>query len=296
MTQLSAEQIQRAADACQAHLGEMAEVFRAAFDCELRLQPAGPRPFAADQLQAYDAPGLAVALSIGEQSLLMLIPESLPLPPWYGEPGISENNRLQTFAHELSLQVLPADMQAQRHSAMAAPSLKALAESARIPAEALVVELSAAAADSAESEAPTARILVLVPVDGLPLPAASADAPAEEAPGDFDQAADADDGEETTAPQPARGLTADEALRALRVLRVPVTVSVRLAERKVPLGQIVGFVPGALLTFNKSCEELLDLFVNNHRYCQGEAVKIGENFGLRVAKVGVTERREEHVL
>jgi flagellar motor switch/type III secretory pathway protein FliN len=95
---------------------------------------------------------------------------------------------------------------------------------------------------------------------------------------------------------PDTGLSLDQALRALRIMNVPVTVSVRLAERKMPLGQIVGLVPGALVPFNKSCEELLDLFVNNYRYCQGEAIKIGENFGLKVARVGVQEERKEHVL
>lgn len=88
----------------------------------------------------------------------------------------------------------------------------------------------------------------------------------------------------------------DLAWRAQRILPVPVTVSVLLAERKMPVGQVAGLVPGALITFNKSCEDLLDLFVNNHRHCQGEAVKIGEHFGLKVVRVGVQETRKEHVL
>jgi flagellar motor switch protein FliN/FliY len=91
-------------------------------------------------------------------------------------------------------------------------------------------------------------------------------------------------------------VAADAALRALRVLRVPVTVSVRLAERKMSLGAVVALGPGSLVTFNKSCEDLLDLYVNNHRYCQGEAIKIGESFGLKISKVGVTEERKERII
>ena len=90
--------------------------------------------------------------------------------------------------------------------------------------------------------------------------------------------------------------SADAALRALRVLNVPVTVSVRLAERKMSLGTVVALVPGSLVTFNKSCEDLLDLYVNNHRFCQGEAIKIGESFGLKVSKVGVDEERRERIV
>ena len=40
----------------------------------------------------------------------------------------------------------------------------------------------------------------------------------------------------------------------------------------------------------------LDLYVNNFRYCRGEAIKIGEKFGLRVKDVGVVEEREQRIL
>jgi flagellar motor switch protein FliN/FliY len=62
------------------------------------------------------------------------------------------------------------------------------------------------------------------------------------------------------------------------------------------LGSVVGLVPGSLVTFTKSCEDLLDLYVNNRRYCQGEAVKIGESFGLKVSKVAVAEERKERII
>ena len=77
---------------------------------------------------------------------------------------------------------------------------------------------------------------------------------------------------------------------------VPVTVSVRLAERKMSLGAVVALGPGSLVTFNKSCEDLLDLYVNNFRYCRGEAVKIGENFGLKIDEVGVEDVRKSKIL
>ena len=34
-----------------------------------------------------------------------------------------------------------------------------------------------------------------------------------------------------------------------------------------------------MLAFDKSCEDLLGLYVNNQVYARGEAVKIGEKFG-----------------
>jgi len=222
---------------------------------------------------------------------------------------------------------LPDDLEADRFSAVAAANLKELAERAQIdPATTLVLAVFHASA--AETDEAIAKILIVVPVDvsrlstpndaaasaqneagpagsgkseSPSLEPASAGAPTDSPEPDSDAVVGEQTGEEDSTPAPenvpvASGYSRDAALRALRILNVPVTVSVRLAERKMPLGQIVALVPGALVPFNKSCEDLLDLFVNNHRYCQGEAIKIGENFGLKVAKVGVTEERKDHVL
>ena len=86
--------------------------------------------------------------------------------------------------------------------------------------------------------------------------------------------------------------SADAALRALRVLNVPVTVSVRLAERKMSLGTVVALVPGSLVTFNKSCEALLDLFVNNQRFLSRvRRSRSAKASGLKVSKVGVKTKK-----
>jgi len=77
---------------------------------------------------------------------------------------------------------------------------------------------------------------------------------------------------------------------------LPVTVSVRLAEKKIELGQLVTITPGGLITFNKGCESLLDLFVNNHLYGRGEAIKVGEKFGLKVTEVGIQTERMSRIL
>ena len=72
--------------------------------------------------------------------------------------------------------------------------------------------------------------------------------------------------------------------------------SERLSEKKVVLGQLVGIGPGAIISFEKSCEDLLDLYINNKLYCRGEAVKIGEKFGLKINEVGSVEERVSALL
>jgi flagellar motor switch protein FliN/FliY len=47
---------------------------------------------------------------------------------------------------------------------------------------------------------------------------------------------------------------------------------------------------GAIIEFSKSSEQPLELLVNNVVIALGEAVKIGENFGLRIRQVGDTKQ------
>lgn len=75
------------------------------------------------------------------------------------------------------------------------------------------------------------------------------------------------------------------------LLRVQVPVTVTLASKRQPIAKILELGPGAILQFDKSCEELLDLEVNGHRIGVGEAVKVGDKFGLRVTSMVLPDER-----
>lgn len=66
------------------------------------------------------------------------------------------------------------------------------------------------------------------------------------------------------------------------VLSVRAPVSVTLASKKVRLDTILGLGPGAMLTFDKNCDEPLTLEVGGYPIATGEAVKVGDKFGLRI--------------
>jgi len=70
------------------------------------------------------------------------------------------------------------------------------------------------------------------------------------------------------------------------ILRLPVPVIVKLAERKLLLSEVMRLGVGAIIEFVKSSEEPLELLINNKTIGVGEAVKVGENFGLRIKQVG----------
>jgi flagellar motor switch protein FliN len=69
------------------------------------------------------------------------------------------------------------------------------------------------------------------------------------------------------------------------LLRVEVPVVVTLAENRQPLRRILELGPGSIIQFDKSCDETLELSVGNHPIAAGEAVKVGEKFGLRITSI-----------
>ncbi len=71
--------------------------------------------------------------------------------------------------------------------------------------------------------------------------------------------------------------------RSLLHIEVPVTVT--LAAKKQPVGKIMELAPGSIIQFDKSCEEMLDLEVGGQAVAQGEAVKVGDKFGIRLTSL-----------
>jgi len=71
-----------------------------------------------------------------------------------------------------------------------------------------------------------------------------------------------------------------------RILRVQVPVIVKLAERKLPLSEVLRLGAGAIIEFSRSSDDPLELMVNNKTVALGETVKVGENFGLRITQIG----------
>ena len=71
-----------------------------------------------------------------------------------------------------------------------------------------------------------------------------------------------------------------------RILQLEVPVIVKLAERKLTLGEVMRLGAGAIIEFSKSSEEPLELLINNKPIGVGDAVKVGENFGLKITQIG----------
>jgi len=78
-------------------------------------------------------------------------------------------------------------------------------------------------------------------------------------------------------------------LRTILELTVPVIV--QIGERRVPVEEVLALAPGSILELPKNADEPLDLLINNKTIGHGEAVKVGENFGIRINRIGSATQR-----
>lgn len=78
-----------------------------------------------------------------------------------------------------------------------------------------------------------------------------------------------------------------------QIMQLEVPLVVRLGQRPMRVSEVLALVPGAIIELPKHADSELDLLVNNMPIGSGTAVKVGENFGLRVTRVGDRATRLE---
>lgn len=276
MAAFTEENVETILAACSGNAAAIAESLSQCFGKSYRLELGDSNFWSpADIPASLNGPGVMALLAAQSQGLAVLLPESLNLPEWIAHPNDSENARLQTLSMEWSLSLLPPEIEAEKYRTLVVTNLGQALQSMS-PAEwAATLEFKVFDDDLSPSD-PISSLLVVWPL---------------ERPNFEDQIATA---EPEPTRSPATPLPPADPLARLRHL--PIQVSVRLAEKKIPMLQLLSITPGMLITFNKSCEDLLDLYVNNARYCRGEAVKIGENFGLKINQVGVPPESTQKVI
>lgn len=69
--------------------------------------------------------------------------------------------------------------------------------------------------------------------------------------------------------------------RGLLQIRVPIQVT--LAAQRKSIQEIVELGPGSIVKFDKTCDEPLELSIGGRTIAQGEVVKVGDKFGLRIS-------------
>ncbi|MEZ6089078.1 MAG: FliM/FliN family flagellar motor switch protein [Pirellulaceae bacterium] len=70
-----------------------------------------------------------------------------------------------------------------------------------------------------------------------------------------------------------------------RVLQIETEVSVVLATKRIALQEVLNLTPGTMIHFDKGCDEPLMLQAGHEPIARGDAVKVGDKFGIRVRDV-----------
>lgn len=76
---------------------------------------------------------------------------------------------------------------------------------------------------------------------------------------------------------------------AIKKIEVPVIV--QISRHEMSLRSIVDLRPGAIIELPKSADDELEILVRNRQIGCGRAVKVGENFGIRISFVGDIKER-----
>lgn len=77
------------------------------------------------------------------------------------------------------------------------------------------------------------------------------------------------------------------------VMDVPVELTIELGRRQMRIADVLRLGPGSVLELDKVSGEPLDIYVNNRLIARGEAVVIGERYGVRLTEVLVAEHQLE---
>jgi flagellar motor switch protein FliN len=308
MSELSAGIVNEVVAACQTGLGETVEALGRALDAKFTAEVGAATPLDVNEPD-FAGPALAVLMSIGDTSAIAVLPEAGGLlPAWVAAPDPTGTSKLTTLAQELSMLVLPETLMADdfRAARVAAAGAALARSSPAADAQSVAIHLK-----TDDGRQAVLRVLfpfadgakVYEPAGPGPATAAGPAAPTQAAP-QLDPAPKAKSIE-----KPAGVLRGDAARQAVvaeekrrtqlgdlpnyakSLLKIKVPVMVTLARKKQSLGRIVEIGPGTILQFSKSCDQPLDLEVNGEHIGQGEAVKVGDKFGLRVSAMKLPDER-----
>jgi len=281
VSELTAEIVAEVLAACQAGAEEAAGALNRSLDGEFTVTVGEPGSYQGDSIpEGFDGAGLAVLLKFGDLGFAALLPESSGLlPDWVADPDPTGESKLSTLAQELSMLLVPETLIADSFEAMRVEQLGAALSAAGVAEGAALVPLQIASGDT------TAQLSLI-----WPLPSPDSLYPAKEVA--EEETADPPPAASPPAPSPALDFTSLPAY-SQSLLKVKVAVHVELATKKEKIGEVVELAPGSIIKFEKSCEDMLHLYVGNQVVAEGEAIKVGDKFGFRVSSI---QMPEEHFM
>ena len=79
------------------------------------------------------------------------------------------------------------------------------------------------------------------------------------------------------------------------LLDVPVVMTVEVGRKSLPIKDLLSLTPGAVVTFDRSVTEPMDVMINGTLIARGEVVSAEGKFGLRLVDIVSTKKRLEQL-
>ncbi|MCA9102088.1 MAG: FliM/FliN family flagellar motor switch protein [Planctomycetales bacterium] len=317
MSTLTAEKLNDVVAACQAGAADAGEAFSRALDKQLTISVAGSGSGSADGLpDGLNTAGLVVLLDVGGTAAVVAVSESTGvLPDWYASPDVTGTNKLATLAQELGMTLLPDALMPDSFRAGHVDDLSAALRRGglgRANALAAYVEFDVKPHDGEPAKAhlffplPDHAAVLVDKVkkhdkgqeDGGQTGDDAGVASAAASPVRAAQGSDNPSPQIQTPAIPSPPMMAsldDLPPYTKSLLQIKVPVEVTLASKRQPISHILSLNTGTIIQFEKSCDELLDLEIGQHRVGRGEAVKVGDKFGIRLTSIVLPEERFQPV-
>ncbi|MEW6080597.1 MAG: FliM/FliN family flagellar motor switch protein [Bacillota bacterium] len=70
-----------------------------------------------------------------------------------------------------------------------------------------------------------------------------------------------------------------------RLLDLPVTLTVTMADTMLPVGEVLGFLPGRVVEMDRGIRAPAEVFVDGHLLAKGEIVVVGDRYGIHIKEV-----------
>jgi flagellar motor switch protein FliN len=282
MSDLSPQLIDDVVAACEAHREEAAAALSSALGRQISLGEIPERAIysPAAPPEELKGSGLALQLRIGQGGMIALVPDSGGLvPAWAKEPSTKEVTKLNSLARELGRLLVPEGLVVDESSATWLPSLSDGLGRTGLEEGAAIVKLALA------SEGAYSPLYLIWPATSLDDVAAIDAKPA--------ASASRGDSKEKGHERPHAGYASsgrrsqygDLPPYARHLLKIEVPVMVNLVSKKQTIQEIMELGPGAIVNFEKSCDDPLELMVGNRRVALGSAVKVGDKFGIEITEV-----------
>jgi flagellar motor switch/type III secretory pathway protein FliN len=293
---LTPDLVEQVLATCRQNAGEAAAALSRTFDLPLEIAAerigsfdyTGPAP-------EWDGPGLILVFKHGQEAALVLLAASSGfVPDWTNAPDATGRSKLATLAQELGAILLPAEVAADDCAAGYVESLSAAVGRGGVASGAGAIHCLLKSGEQ------TAALRIVWPATSPAAVLPASMPPPTKSPPPKPNAPPASPAAEPQADLGTRLQSLPSYVRSL--LRISVPVSVHLATTRQPVSRVLNIGPGSIIQFEKNCEQPLTLCVGDQPVAEGEAVKVGEKFGIKLTSmvlpgerfVALRGKREAH--